>query len=299
MGNWVLYAATVLIWGTSWLGIKFQLGLVAPEVSVAYRFAIAAVLMLAMCLATGRSLRFSRRTHIFLALQGVPMFSINYMIFYVASAYLTSGLVAVTFSTIVAMNIVLGALFLGLPIRPRAVLGAALGMLGLGLVFWHDLAGFESSIANLTGLALALLATSFASLGNIAAVRNHQAGVPVLQGTAIGMAYGAVFTLLTCLARGLPFAFDPSPLYVGALVYLAVFATVVAFLCYLTLLGRIGPDRGAYASVLLPVVALALSTVFEGYAWTWTAIAGVALVIAGNVIMLARFARAQSVSVRS
>ena len=299
MGNWVLYGATVLIWGSSWLGIKFQLGLVAPEVSVAYRFVIAAALLLGICLASGRSLRFSGRTHMFLALQGVPMFSINYMIFYVASDYLTSGLVAVTFSSIVAMNIVLGALFLGLPIRPRAVLGAALGMLGLGLVFWRDLAGFESSVAGLAGLALALLATSFASLGNIAAVRNHKAGVPVLQGTAIGMVYGAAFTLITCLARGLPFAFDPSPLYIGVLVYLAVLATVVAFLCYLTLLGRIGPDRAAYASVLLPVVALALSTVFEGYTWTWTAIAGLALVVAGNAIMLAKFARSEPAPVES
>lgn len=299
MGNWLLYAATVIIWGSSWLGIKYQLGLVAPEVSVVYRFWIAALLMFAGCRMAGRSLYFPWRTHVDLALQGLPLFSINYLIFYFATAYLTSGLVAVAFSTIVGMNILFGALLLGNPVRRQALLGAAMGLSGLSLVFWHELAAFDLSSDGLVGLGLALIATIFASLGNIAAVRNQRLGIPVLQGAAWGMLYGAAFSTLVVVARGLPLTFDPSPLYVGTLIYLAVFASVIAFWCYLTLLGRIGPDRASYAGVLFPVVALMLSTMFENYAWTWPALAGVALVLAGNIVMQVRPASLVPVARRS
>ena len=104
------------------------------------------------------------------------------------------------------------------------------------------------------------------------------------------MAYGALFSLLVCWVRGLTFDFDPSIVYVASLVYLAVFASVIAFWCYLTLLGRIGPDRGAYAAVMFPVVALALSTAFEDFRWSWQALAGVMLVLTGNVVALAKVA---------
>lgn len=299
MTNWLLYLATVLIWGSSWLGIKLQLGHVAPEVSVVYRFAIAAILMLGLASVTGRGLRFPWRTHLGIAMQGVPLFSVNYLLFYVATAYLPSGLVAVVFSTIVGWNIVFGALLLGLPVRPRTVVGAAMGVAGLALVFAPDLLAIEASRATLVGLALAFAATMIASLGNIAAIRNQRAGVPILEGTAIGMAYGALFSLLVCWVRGLAFDFDPSIVYVGSLVYLTIFATVIAFWCYLTLLGRIGPDRGAYVAVMFPVVALALSTAFEDFLWTWPALAGVALVLAGNVVALAKAAAHVSAPARA
>ena len=265
--------------------------MVAPELSVFYRFALAAVLLLGWCRLRGLSLRFTWRQHVGLAVQGTLLFSLNYIVFYVATKYLTSGLVAVTFSTILVMNMVFGALILGSPIRPRVALGAVLGMGGLSLVFWPDLAAFDTGSASLIGLGLSLIATAFASLGNVASVRNQRGGIPVVQGNAIGMAYGALSTLVIVVARGVPFTFDPSPLYVGALVYLAVFASILAFGCYLTLLGRIGADRAAYTSVVFPVVALGLSTVFEGFVWTTLAIGGVVLIVLGNVIVLARSSR--------
>lgn len=294
MNNLLLYLSTVAIWGSSWLGIKYQLGVVAPELSVFYRFILAAALLLGWCWLRGLSLRFTWRQHIGLAVQGVLLFSLNYIVFYVATKYLTSGLVAVTFSTILVMNIVLGALLLGSPIRPRVALGALLGMGGLSLVFWPDLAAFDTGSASLIGLGLSLIATAFASLGNVASVRNQRSGIPVVQGNAIGMAYGALSTLVIVLVRGVPFTFDPSPLYVGALAYLAVFASILGFGCYLTLLGRIGADRAAYTSVVFPVVALGLSTVFEGFEWTTLALGGVALIVIGNVIVLARPRRRQA-----
>jgi drug/metabolite transporter (DMT)-like permease len=222
------------------------------------------------------------------------LFSINYIIFYFASFYLTSGLVAVAFSTIIVMNIAFGAMLLGAPIRPRVAWGAMLGLGGLILVFWPDLAAFDTSGPGLIGLGLSLIATVSASLGNVASARNQRAGIPVIQGNAFGMAYGAAFTTLVALLRGVPFDFDPAPLYVGSLLYLALFASVFAFGCYLTLLGRIGADRAAYVSVVFPVVALGLSTIFEDFEWTALAFAGVALILLGNIVVLTRFGAART-----
>lgn len=289
MNNALLYVATIAIWGSSWLGIKYQLGVVAPEVSIAYRFGLSAALLLGWCALRRLEMRFPWRAHAFMALQGVLLFSINYIIFYFASFYLTSGLVAVAFSTIIVMNIAFGAVLLGAPIRPRVAWGAMLGLGGLILVFWPDLAAFDTSGPGLIGLGLSLIATVSASLGNVASARNQRAGIPVIQGNAFGMAYGAAFTTLVALLRGVPFDFDPAPLYVGSLLYLALFASVFAFGCYLTLLGRIGADRAAYVSVVFPVVALGLSTIFEDFEWTVLAFAGVALIVIGNIVVLTRF----------
>lgn len=293
MNSIFLYLVTVLIWGSSWITVKLQLGVVAPEVSVLYRFAIAAALLIAWCKLRGLSLRFSRRAHLFIAAQGILIFSVNYVLFYFAIDYVTSGLIALAFSTIVVMNMVFGALLLHAPIRPRVALGAGFGIAGLALVFWHDLAAFDVRSPAIFGLGLSLLGTLSASLGNMLAARNQLAGIPVVQCNALGMAYGAAFTLVYALLRGLPFNFDPSPVYVGALLALALFGSIVGFWCYFTLLGRIGPDRVAYIGVMFPLVALALSTIFEGFQWTPLALAGVALILIGNIAVLARIAPLQ------
>ncbi len=287
MTNILLYAATVLLWGTSWLAIKFQLGVVAPEVSVLYRFVVAAASMLAFCLVTRRRMRFSPREHLFMALQGICLFSTNYVLIYLATQYLTSGLVAVAFSTITVMTIVLGAALFGLPIRPRVVFGAVFGLAGIALVFWPELAGFDLSREGSLGLVLALAGTLSAALGMLTSGRNQRHGLPVLQNNAFSMAYGLIFLFAFCAVRGVPFAFDVSPTYILSLLYLGLFATVIAFWTYLTLVGRMGADRASYASVLFPIVALTLSTIFEGFHWTAPAAAGVALVLVGNILILA------------
>lgn len=288
MTNALLYATTVLFWGTSWLAIKFQLGVVAPEVSIVYRFAASAAIMMALCLATRRDLRFTARQHAFMAAQGLCLFSTNYLLIYLATQYLTSGLVAVAFSTITMMTIGLGALFFGFPVRPRVMAGAAVGLLGIGLVFWPEIRAFDPSRGGSLGLGLALAGTLSAATGMLLSARNQRAGMAVIPNNAWSMTYGCAFITLYSLARGLPFAFDASPAYVISLAYLAVGATVIAFWTYLTLVGRIGPDRGAYASVLFPVVALALSTLFEGFVWTRADVFGVVLVLAGNALVLTK-----------
>lgn len=286
MHNGFLYLVTVLAWGTSWYGVKLQFGVVAPEVSVAYRFAIASLLLFAWCRWRGLRLRFSARDHAAMALQGVLLFSCNYLLMYTGIERLTSGLAALVFSTITVMNIAFGALLLGAPVRPRAVAGAAIGLTGIALTFWPELAAFEAGGGALVGLGAVLGATAFTSLGNIASARNQLRGRPVVQSNAYGMAYATLGTCAFIALRGLPVAFDPGAVYIGSLLYLAVFASAIGFGTYLTLLGRIGPDRVAYVTVLFPIVALALSTVFEAYAWTPLALLGAALVLLGNVVVL-------------
>jgi drug/metabolite transporter (DMT)-like permease len=283
----VLYLVTVLIWGTSWYAMELQLVL-PGELAIAYRFLLAAAMLVGYCLVTGRSLRFSRRDHLFMALQGFFLFCINYILFYWAAAYLVSGLLAVCFSTIAVMNIANGALFYRRRVEPRVAVAALLGLLGIGLVFWPELAKVELSHAAAVGLAMSLVASYAASLGNMVTVRHSQACIPVVQANAIGMSYGALFTLIIVLARGIPFDFVWTAPYLGSLVYLALFASVIGFGSYLTLVQRIGADRAAYTGVLFPIVALGVSTFLEGYHWTASAVTGVLLVLAGNLLVLAR-----------
>jgi len=281
-----LYAVTVLIWGSTWLAITFQLGKVPPEVSVVYRFALAAGVLFAWALAGRRRLRFAWRTHVGFALLGLCLFSTNYVLVYLATTHVPSGLVAVVFSTIVLMNIAFGATFFGLPVEPRVVTGALVGIAGIGAVFARELAGFSLGAGGTTGLALALVATAVASLGNMVSTRLQRSGLPVLGSNAWGMAYGALLVGAWALARDLPFTFDASAAYVGSLLYLSLIGSCAAFGAYLTLLGRVGPARAGYVTVLFPAVALALSTVFENYHWSLAAVCGVTLITIGNVLVL-------------
>jgi drug/metabolite transporter (DMT)-like permease len=288
MTNGLLYGVTVLLWGSTWLAIKYQLGVVAPEVSVVYRFAIAAALIFAWAIYRGLPLRFGPRAHLRMAGLGLFIFSTNYVLFYTATASLTTGLVAVIFSTAIIMNIVNGAIFLGRRVDRRVAVGAACGLAGMLLVFWPELTAFSFDNAASLAIALSLAGTLLFSLGNMVSAGAQKAGLPLIPSTAYAMAYGTLLLTLFVLLRGIPFAFDPAPTYVGALLYLAVFGSVAGFLCYLGLLGRIGADRAAYATVLFPIVALALSTLFEDFHWTLGALAGVALILGGNALVLAK-----------
>ncbi len=289
MTNSLLYATTVLVWGSSWLAIKLQLGVVAPEVSLVYRFFLAAAMLLAFCLASGRPMRFPARVHGFFALQGALLFSTNFYLIYLGTQHLTSGLGAVIFSTLVVMTIVGSAYFFGTPVRPRVVVGAVLGLGGIALIFWPAIATVDLSGSVLRGAALCLAGTVSAALGMLTSARNQRHGLPVIQTNAFGMAYGTGLLVILTAATGSEFDFDPRAAYVGSLLFLAFFASVVAFWTYLTLLGRIGADRAGYATVLFPVVALGISTVFEGYVWTPEAALGIALVLLGNALVLTRF----------
>jgi drug/metabolite transporter (DMT)-like permease len=286
MYNAILYLLTVMIWGSTWLAIKFQLGVVSPELSIAYRFALAAAILLIFSLVRRLPLRFDLKAHGFFALQGLLLFSLNYFLVYLAEGFLTSGLVAIIFSLIIILNVLFGTIILHKPIRIRVVIGGIVGLLGLALVFWPELSIFDPTSQKVLGITLAFIATISASLGNVVSSRNQSHELPVIQTNAFGMLYGAVFMLILAFTRGSQLQFDTSPGYILSLLYLAIFGSVIAFGSYLTLLGRIGLDRAAYVTILFPVIALLLSTLFEGFTWGYLQLAGVALVLVGNALVL-------------
>ena len=291
MYNASLYLITVFIWGSTWLAIKYQLGVVSPELSVAYRFGLAAVILIIFSLVRRLPLRFNIKSHGFFALQGLLLFSLNYILVYLAEGYLTSGLVAIIFSLIIVFNVLFGTIFLGNPIRKQVMVGAVLGLAGLALVFWPELSVLSISSQKIVGMILALIATVSASLGNVVSARNQKHDLPVVQTNAYGMLYGALFMLVLAVIRGAQLEFDTSPSYILSLFYLAIFGSVIAFGSYMTLLGRIGLDRAAYVTVLFPVIALVLSTIFEDLVWGLPQLVGVVLILLGNAVVLTKKGR--------
>ncbi len=288
MKNALFYLLTVLIWGSTWLGIKFQLGIVDPMVSVTYRFALASALLLLWCAVKNMNMRFSLRDHAFMFLQGILLFALNYLCFYQAELYVTSGLAAVIFSSILAMNIINGALFLGSPINGKVALGGCLGLTGIVLVFLPEISHFSFDNQGIRGLILCLLATLLASWGNITSARNQKNRLPIIQSNAFGMGYGALTMFAMATFSGKEFIIEASPAYLGSLLYLAVFGSIVAFGCYLSLIGNIGADRAAYSTLLFPLVALGISTLWEGYQWSTASLVGVSLIVLGNFFILTR-----------
>jgi drug/metabolite transporter (DMT)-like permease len=281
-----LFLVSSMIWGSTWYVIRFQLGVVAPETSVAYRFALAATLLLTVCTVRGVRLRYTLREHALMAAQGAFMFAANYVLIYHSERFLTSGLVAVVFSIIVIFNILGMRLFFGQPIEFKMITGAVVGVGGVALLFWPELARFEGGAKEATGLALATVATVIASIGNLLAAHNHKRGLPVQASTGFAMLYGALMVAAWVVVTGVPWSFEATPSYLLSLAYLAVFGSVVAFVAYLTMAGDIGADRAAYVGVVTPVVALALSTLLEGYRWTIPAVLGAFLCLGGNVLIL-------------
>ncbi len=291
LAEWLLFLVPAFIWGTTWFAIKFQLGTVAPEVSVAYRFGAAALLLLGWCALRGIRLGFGLRAHASLALLGVLQYALNYVLVYSSEQYLTSGLVALVFVLLVLWNLVGARLLFHSPMPAPVVVGAALGMLGVTLVLWPELSQLRDAPGQAWGVTLAVLGTISASAGNLWSQRLYRGSVPLVPSTAWAMLYGSVAVALYCAVRGTPFVLDRSIPYLASLAYLAVFGSVFAFIAYLTLLRHIGAGRSGYTAVVIPVLAMATSTVFEGYRWSALALAGMALVLAGNVLMLRRAGR--------
>ncbi len=288
MKNSILYIITIVVWGSTFLAIKYQLGSVDPMVSVIYRFGLAAVLLTVFCYVKGLNLKFSVKEHFFMALLGILLFSINYWFVYVAEIYVTSGVVAVLFSLIVFMNIANGAIFLGTAVEKKMVAGALLGSVGVVMIFMPEIESFDLSDKGLFGLAIVLISVLLASFGNIVSARNTKNNIPVIQANAFGMGYGTIFLILIAIVSGKEFSFTTTIPYIGSLFYLAVFGSIIAFGSYLTLIGSIGADKASYAIMVVPVVALILSSYFEGYSWSLLGISGLLLVVGGNFFALSK-----------
>ncbi|RRV08392.1 DMT family transporter [Pseudomonas sp. v388] len=283
--NLSLYLLTVLIWGTTWIALKLQLGEVAIAVSIVYRFALAALILFAILLFSRRLQPVNRRGQLICLAQGLCLFCINFMCFLTASRWIPSGLIAVVFSTATLWNALNARIFFRQRVASNVLAGGAMGLLGLGFLFWPELSGHGASSETLLGLGLALLGTLCFSAGNMLSSMQQKAGLRPLTTNAWGMFYGAAILGLYCVVSGTPFDFEWNPRYVGSLLYLVVPGSVIGFTAYLTLVGRMGPERAAYCTVLFPVVALNISAWVEGYQWTMPALFGLVLVMLGNVLV--------------
>jgi drug/metabolite transporter (DMT)-like permease len=286
MKDIILFSIPTLIWGSTWLAITFQLGVVDPLVSVFYRFLLAAIILFVYCSLIKMNLKYSAKQHLFMALQGTFLFGINYWLVYMAEVHLKSGLVAVVFSTIIFLNIFNGFIFLKSKVRLNVLASALIGFVGIVFVFKDEILNFNFSNDKSLGLLLAFLSVITASLGNITSAYNQRNKLPVVQTNAYGMLYGSLLMLLLVFIIGTPISFDVSFKYIGSLIYLAVFGSIIAFWSYLTLLGKIGADKSAYVMLVFPIIALLLSTFFEEYTWSLFALLGVVLITSGNFLML-------------
>jgi drug/metabolite transporter (DMT)-like permease len=275
-----LFLVPVLIWSSTWYAITWQFGVVAPEVSVTYRFALASLLLAGGCMATGRTLRFSLTDHGFLAGAGLLMIALNYNLIYWAEEIVVSGLVAVLFATMVFMTPIGMRIAFGTPIRPRLLVAATLGVTGVTLLYLPEL-GRGVGASTFYGGALTLVATLACTVGNLLVVRNNNAGIPTIQGTTWTLAYGTLFSALLAIGTGASWTFDGGPRYVLSLGYLSVCGSVIAFVTYFALLKRVGAGPSSYTTVATPAIAILISTLFEGYRWTPVAGVGLLLAMAG------------------
>jgi drug/metabolite transporter (DMT)-like permease len=280
-----LYAATVFIWGTTWLAIAFQVGEVPVTTSIMYRFALAAIVLVVFLVVLGKLQRLTLKQHGSCLLLGLCLFSCNFIFMYNSARYIPSGLISIVFSMATVLNMFNGWLFFKKRPSQRLVMGAVTGIVGIVLLFWPDLQNSAKAGDTVLGLLLALGGTYCFSLGNMQSIRLQAQGLTVLSANGYGMGYGALLLLILGLASGQSLALSTAPVYLGSLIYLALIGSVLGFSFYLILVGRLGAQKAAYTTVMFPLVALGLSTIFEGYVWTPLAFMGLAVVMAGNLLV--------------
>ncbi len=286
--NFLLFLIPALIWGTTWFVIKFQLGEVDPIVSVSYRFFIGGAVLWIYAKIKNLPLNFTFNQHLGALQQGVLLFGVNYWLVYLSEETLTSGLVAVAFSSLIFFNIAFGAIFLKAKINKRVILGAIIGFLGTILIYKAEFSSFSASKEYLIAVVFAMSSVLFASLGNITSALNQKKGMPIIQTVAYGMIYGAISMGLIAFFLGKSFVIDTSFSYLASLAYLSIFGSIIAFTGYLTLIGRIGADKAAYTIVFVPVIAITISTIYEDYPLDMYAVIGMALIVIANIAALVK-----------
>jgi len=286
--NVFLYSVVLIAWGSSWLAISFQLGDVAPQVSIVWRFLMASFLLFLWCYFRGLRLSFPWRDHASWLLLGFFLFCINYICAYFGTFHLATGLICLIFSTLTLFTVFNGFIFFKKPIRLPILIGAVVGIAGLSIIFSNEISNTEWSLSSgvVKGFLWMLLATFFASIGMLLSGQFQARKMPLVQSNAFSMLYGSSILILYISLSDVNFSFDTSYSYVLSLIYLAVVASAIGFGVYLKLVGNIGADKASYVNVFTPIIALLLSTLFENYQWSWIGVIGVLLIIVGNVIVL-------------
>ena len=283
-----LFIATLLCWGPTWYIIKFQLGTVDPMVSVFYRFFLASVIILLFCIYKKINLRFSIKEHFFIAILGIFLFNINYVIFYLSTQYLISGFVALCFSSILFMNVINNIIFHRSSPNIVTLIGGTIGTLGLIIIFYDEIITFKFSSGTSYGIFLGIIATYFASLGNLISAHTSKIKLEVIPVTGLGMFYGSISLVIFLILMGNSFSFELSHQYIFSLIYLSIFGSVFGFSLYLTLIKKLGSNDAAYVAIIMPLMALVVSTFFEGLVWDLSLVLGAIMIVLGNIIILKR-----------
>jgi drug/metabolite transporter (DMT)-like permease len=286
MKNTLLYIVTVLIWGSTWIAIEYQIDEAPVEVTLFYRFALAFTIMLIFSLWRKIPLSFNAKNHGFFILLALMNFSMNYFILYEAQKYLNSAMTSIAFSMMLLMNIVNTRLFFGVRIKPKVYLGAFIGLSGIGLLFYPTIAAQSYDQSALIGLGLVLAGSMVASLGNMVSVRNSKNSVPILSANTWGMFYGTVAMIMMMLYTDVSLVLPTATSYWVSLLYVSIFGTVIAFASYFMLLSNIGPEKASYVIILFPVVAIIISIFVEDFQITGYVLGGILLVGLGNLIVL-------------
>ena len=286
--NALLYFVVLLAWGSSWFAISFQLGDVAPQVSIVWRFLLASIILFTWCYFRGLKLSFPWRDHLSWLLLGFFLFCVNYICAYFGTFYLASGLVCLIFSTLTLFTVFNGFVFFKKPIRLPILVGAVVGIAGLSVIFSNEISSTDWSLESgvVKGFLWMLLATFFASIGMLLSGQFQARKMPLVQSNAFSMLYGSLILVFYIAVSDVSFSFNTSYSYVISLVYLALIASVIGFGFYLKLVGNIGADKASYVNIFTPTIALLLSTLFENYEWSWVGLIGVLLIIIGNIIVL-------------
>ncbi|MBU3972107.1 MAG: EamA family transporter [Alphaproteobacteria bacterium] len=275
-----------IIWGTTWYAITLQLGTVAPLASIVWRFGLAAAVLFIGCLVFRQNLRLTRAQHLAALAQGAFAFSISYSFTYASEAHVASAIVAVTFASLTFLNLVLFRLAAGQKAALASWGGALLGLAGVSVLSGGEVlkAGLDGEAA--LGVGLALVAVTASAFGNFFAWKGQVRGSAAIPSTAWAMAYGTGLLAIYGLVTGAQFTIDPSFTYVGSLLYLALFGSVIAFGLYFTIARTIGYAMASYVSALTPPIAMLVSVLFEGAHFGWTALAGLLLVLSGQALMI-------------
>ncbi|MDC0596199.1 DMT family transporter [Candidatus Pseudothioglobus singularis] len=286
--NALLYFVVLLAWGSSWFAISFQLGDVAPQVSIVWRFLLASIILFIWCYLRGLKLSFPWRDHLSWLLLGFFLFCVNYICAYFGTFYLASGLICLIFSTLTLFTVFNGFVFFKKPIRLPILIGAMVGIAGLSVIFSNEISSADWSVESgvVKGFLWMLLATFFASIGMLLSGQFQARKMPLVQSNAFSMLYGSLILVFYIAVSDVSFSFNTSYSYVISLVYLALIASVIGFGFYLKLVGNLGADKASYVNIFTPTIALLLSTLFENYEWSWVGLIGVLLIIIGNIIVL-------------
>ncbi len=286
---YLYFSICSIVWGLTWIAIKFQIDAINGTAAVFYRFICASVIMFALCLYNKENLKYNYQQHVKFFSQGLFMFCLNFVITYWATSMAPSSLVALAFTSLIFFNMFGAKIFLNIPFEKKVIWGATISFLGMALISFNEYDTIALHPMSLWGFLLSLIATLSASAGNLISTKSRLLKVPILANNAWSMLYGSIFTFIFCIIMQKNFSIHFSASFLYSFIYLTVFGSVLSFWSYLKLIDIVGPAKASFTSVISPVIALGISTYFENLSWSVFLASGVIFCLLGNFIALFRF----------